>query len=113
MNTMTPGNLTAVKRLVNKNASADKQYETTMFNYTDANYEPIDHYVTGITDSPGITPVQYIYDDLGRLTGLRDAKGRYVDVNHDDVNGQKAEAVTDRYGNTQSIFYNARALLRG
>jgi RHS repeat-associated protein len=105
------GNLTKVKKLVNKNAAApEEQYDETEYLYEDQTHYPADHYVTDIKDSRGLIPIRYFYDAAGRLTETIDAKGNHITIEH-DVAG-KVEMVYERW-DTDKIYpvfyeYNER-----
>ena len=101
------GNLATVEKLVEKGASQeDSIYESTTYVYTDYRHQPGVHYVTSIKDSRGIAPIQYIYDEDGRLTGTIDARGRKIKINH-NITGRQ-EVVTDRSNNVTIYEYNER-----
>ncbi len=105
------GNLEKVHRLVNDSGqSPDEQYETTTYsyNYNDGTVVlgPQEHYIADIKDERGITPIKYMYDDDGRMIGVYDAKGGYIEINHDLTN--KTETVTDRNGNITIYDYDER-----
>jgi YD repeat-containing protein len=105
------GNLTKVKKLVNKNAAApEEQYDETEYLYEDQTHYPADHYVTDIKDSRGLIPIRYFYDAAGRLIETIDAKGNHITIEHDVVG--KVEMVYERW-DTDKIYpvfyeYNER-----
>jgi len=97
------GNLTEVHKLVDKTAPS-VLYEVTKYEYD----VPSNHYVTGIEDSRGLTPVRYVYED-GRLVRTIDARGNVIELEHDNADAAgKFEFVTDRSGNSTAYYYNDR-----
>jgi len=97
------GNLTEVHRLTDESAA---KYETTRYFYDDDVFDPCDHYVTDINDPRGLTPIKYIYDANGVLTGIEDAQGNTISLSH-DING-RTETVYDRYDRATTYLYNER-----
>lgn len=101
------GNLMAVKKLVNAAATDENDaYETITYEYKDARFDPSDHYVTKINDPRGLTPIQYKYDDAGRLIGTIDGRGKEITIEH-NINSRQ-EIVTDRAGNPTIYEYDGR-----
>ena len=101
------GNLVTVKKLVDKNgATEDDQYDTITYSYSDERFRPVDHYVTNIRDPRGQTPIRYVYDEDGRLTGTIDARGYMIRINHDTVGN--TEKIIDRNGNVSEYIYDMR-----
>ncbi|MHC4757693.1 MAG: LamG-like jellyroll fold domain-containing protein, partial [Planctomycetota bacterium] len=108
-------NLTEVHKLVDKTAPAGEQYEITRYVYEDLYAQPPvkaeDHYICKIVDPRGLSPVQYLYDDDGRLVGTKDAHGNVMAIQHGDgVNfpNDNVEVVFDRLNNRTVYFYNER-----
>jgi RHS repeat-associated protein len=101
------GNLWKVRKLVDKTlAAADPNtgYEVLTYEYDNTQFDPADHYITAIKDPRGLQPIQYLYDDAGRLTGTKDAKGNTIAIEH-DITGRQ-EIVTDRAGNPTFYEYD-------
>lgn len=96
------GNLVKVHRLVDRDSEI---YETTTFVYSD------EHYITDIVDSRGLTPIQYVYDDAGKLEKVIDAKGSEILLEPDL--GSKQQTVTDRLGNVTVYSYDDRGNITG
>ncbi len=96
------GNLIKAHRLsiINNNIPV---YSTLTYNY-DNNDRP--HYVTGIIDPMGTSPMKCLYDDTGRLIGTEDSEGRIIQLQHDL--SDKRETKYDRYGNPTIYCYDAR-----
>ncbi len=104
------GNLWKVHKLVDRNASTfDEQYETTTYEYENGMFKPDDHYVTGIKDERGLAPIQYIYDENGKLVATVDAKGNRIELAHALEDGQGTyEEITDRNGNITKYYYDTK-----
>jgi RHS repeat-associated protein len=103
------GNLWKVRKLVDKTlAAADPNtgYEVLTYEYDNTQFDPADHYITAIKDPRGLQPIQYLYDDAGRLVGTKDAKGNTIAIEH-DITGRQ-EIVTDRAGNPTIYEYDNR-----
>lgn len=103
------GNLEYVYRLVDA-ATASGTYEKTQYVYESDGpglcVEPADHYIAGMKDDRGLTPIMYKYDDQGRLIATVDAKGNEISISHNA--GSNTEVVTDRSGNVTIYEYNDR-----
>jgi fibro-slime domain-containing protein/RHS repeat-associated protein len=95
------GDLVEVHRLVDRDS---KTYETTTFVYDE-------HYITSIVDSRGLTPIQYVYDDAGRLQKVIGAKGSEILL--DPNLAGNTQTVTDRLGNVTVYSYNGRGNITG
>lgn len=78
----------------------DAALESTHYAYDD------DHYLLGIQDARGITPIQNSYDASGRLTGHTDALGHSISYEHDLV--QSRETVCDRLNHCTVHAYDDR-----
>jgi RHS repeat-associated protein len=101
------GNLTAVYKLTQKGTSkANSAYEKLSYEYQDATHYPSDHYITAIKDPRGLSPIQYLYDDAGRLIGTKDAKGNTISIAHNITD--RTEIVTDRAGNPTIYEYDPK-----
>jgi len=94
------GNLAEVHRLVRQDPA---EYETTYYFYDN----PASHFITDINDARGLTPIQYVYDNQGRLTKVIDAKGNAIELSH-DIEG-RSETVYDRsFKYATTYLYNER-----
>ena len=102
------GNLIRVEKLVNANGPgvSDDEYEATYYEYENGMYHPDDHYVTEIRDPRGLSPIRYLYDNSGKLTGTMDAKDNIIEIQHDATGN--TETVIDRLGNPTIYQYNDR-----
>ena len=103
------GNLTKVSKLVYEDDPQDpgnQRYEDTTYVYDDYVYDPINHYIVDIKDHRGLSPIRYVYDNSGRMIGVYDAKGNYIEIDHDLANN--TEVVTDRLDNITVYYYNER-----
>ena len=91
--------------------------EKVYYNYDENVTGPEKHQITSIVDSRGMQPIQYEYDDLGRLIATIDASGNRIVIERDLIGGDlrsiggvdiqaRSERVTDRNGNTSTYFYD-------
>jgi RHS repeat-associated protein/uncharacterized repeat protein (TIGR01451 family) len=97
------GKLRKVHKLINRWATNfDDQYETTTYEYSG-------RFITGIKDERGLSPIQYVYDESGKLIATIDAKGNRIELGHalSDAEGTYEE-VKDRSGNITKYYYNSR-----
>ena len=84
------GDLISVKKLVNKNGTTeDEKYDSTEYVYY------YGHWLTDIIDERGLPPIRYFYDSAGRLTGVVDARGNHIIIEHDMAGN--AEIVYERW----------------
>ncbi|MHC4500229.1 MAG: DUF6531 domain-containing protein, partial [Planctomycetota bacterium] len=86
-------NLVKVHKLVDRDADPADQNETTTYVYDDYFFDPWDHFITDIRDPRGLSPIRYVYDEGGRLVAIYDAKGNYIEIEHDISN--RTETITD------------------
>jgi len=82
-------------------AFTDRTGLTNGFSYTNINFP---HYLTGITDARGLSPVQNRYDTSGRLIGNIDGFGNAISYAHDLANHR--EYVTNRLGQVTASDYD-------
>ncbi|MHC5056428.1 MAG: hypothetical protein ACYTKD_17160 [Planctomycetota bacterium] len=76
---------------------------TTTYLYENADFP---HFVTGITDPRGVTPITSVYDGQGRLVATIDAYGNRIELEHDLP--ARTETVYDRAGNPTVHGYDER-----
>jgi RHS repeat-associated protein len=100
------GNLIAVEKLRDLSNRNDPKYDMITYSYTDPYTLPQEHRIVDIADDRGLAPIRYVYDEGGRLIATIDAKGNYIELQH-DITG-KAERVIDRADNVTDYFYNER-----
>jgi len=103
-------NLIEVRKLVDI-GDGNGIYESTTYDYNDPNdpdINPAYHYIYKIKDARGLSPIQYKYDDSGRLIGIIDAYGREIRLSHADVGGKKAETIYDRFEVPTTYIYDSR-----
>ena len=74
--------------------------------YDDAYYDADEHYVTQIIDPRGLSPVRYVYDEIGCLIATIDAKDNYIEIIHNTA--ASTEEVIDRSGNITIYGYDRR-----
>ncbi|MHC4739164.1 MAG: hypothetical protein ACYS9Y_09705 [Planctomycetota bacterium] len=92
-------NLTEVWRLVDKDTN---EYDVTEYTYDN----PSNHLLTDINDPRGLTPIRYVYDANGILTGTIDAKGNTINITH-NITG-RTETIEDRLGYLTIYEYDER-----
>ena len=101
------GNLYKVYKLVSQ---AEQIYETTAYLYSNTTWQPDDHFITDIKDSRGLSPIQYVYDEAGKLIATIDAKGNRIELSHglENATGKYEEVKDDRAGTITQYYYNSR-----
>ncbi len=78
----------------------DRTEQATQFTYAAG------HYLSGVVDARGVTPIRNEYDSDGRLVRHIDAFGKEIAYDHQI--DQQQEVITDRLGHSRLLVYDDR-----